>query len=144
MKKRAKQAEGITGLDFLETSIPEEINQYVDKSKSVADYINNFVKSSDFKQKDIATKLGKYESEISKWFSGFHNLTLNSIIKLESVSSIKLLNPVIFKTRENITQPSINETARKMVTSKNLAKPVDECLDSLPISVPPENKLIAA
>lgn len=37
------------------------------------------------KQKDIAEKLGKKPSEISKWLSGEHNLTIKSIMMLEVI-----------------------------------------------------------
>ena len=37
------------------------------------------------KQKDLATKLGKSEAEISKWLTGMHNFTLKTISKLEAV-----------------------------------------------------------
>jgi|GEM_PF-5626559 len=100
MKKRVKSAG--RGL-----SIPEPIEElsqaecdYVEMSMAVANYILNFTKSVDFKQRDIAEKLRKTEPEISKWLSGFHNLTLNSIIKLQSASSIKLLNPAIFENKK--------------------------------------------
>ena len=35
-------------------------------------------------QKDLAYRLGKSPSEISKWLNGGHNLTLKSLAKLEA------------------------------------------------------------
>ena len=116
MKKRARQAENVSGLDFINPNIPTELSNNVDKTFAVAKYISNFVESKDFKQKDIAEKLGKHESEISRWLSGFHNLTLNSIIKLESVSSIKLLNPAIFTNYNSVY--FINQTLDSFIEGK--------------------------
>lgn len=65
---------------------------------ALANYISNFKKSKDYKQKEVADSLSKSEAEISKWLSGVHNLTLQSIFKLEAACSIKLLNPAIFET----------------------------------------------
>jgi len=36
-------------------------------------------------QKELASKLGKRESEVSKWLSGEHNLTVKSLLKMEAV-----------------------------------------------------------
>lgn len=97
MKKKAKQLEDFTGLDPSNEQLPEELNKYVDYSLAISKYIDAFVENNNFKQKDIAEKLNKSEAEISKWLNGFHNLTLKSIIKLESVSDIHILNPAILK-----------------------------------------------
>lgn len=139
MKEKVESAKNIVDIESRVSRMSKDRAEYVDKSMALARYISDFAKSSEFKQTEVASKLGKHVSEISKWVSGIHNLTVSSILKLESVSSIELLNPAIFKTN-----PFINETARKMVTSKNLATPPDECLDSLPTSVSADNKLIAA
>ena len=48
------------------------------RSRIISIYVNK-----GYKQKDIARILGKTQPEISKWFSGEHNLTLRSIIMLE-------------------------------------------------------------
>jgi len=94
MKKRVKQAADLSPFDF-DDSYRKEVTPYVEKSIAVAKYISNSIKALDCKQKDLAYKLGKSEAEISKWISGDHNLTLKSIIKLESVLPIHILNPEI-------------------------------------------------
>ena len=43
------------------------------------------VSDKGLKQKDLADKMEKSETEISKWLSGTHNFTLRSIAKIESV-----------------------------------------------------------
>jgi transcriptional regulator with XRE-family HTH domain len=40
----------------------------------------------------LAQKLGKTESEVSKWLSGTHNLTLKSIAKIEIALDANLLD----------------------------------------------------
>lgn len=46
--------------------------------------INNLLKEKGYSQKDLAEKLGKKPSEISKWLKGEHNFTLRSLAKLEA------------------------------------------------------------
>jgi transcriptional regulator with XRE-family HTH domain len=118
MKRKARLAPGLSEDEFLNSSTPS-IDRYVDISLAIAKYINRFINSQDFKQRDIADKLGKHESEISRWFNGFHNMTLKSIIKLESVCDIKILNPEIyssaysFSNADSFVSPTISTVASK-------------------------------
>ena len=43
-------------------------------------------------QKNIAQKLHKRESEISKWLTGRHNFTMQTIAKIETALGSKLIN----------------------------------------------------
>ena len=43
-------------------------------------------------QKDFAQKLHKRESEISKWMTGRHNFTMQTIAKIETALGCKLIN----------------------------------------------------
>lgn len=97
MKKRVKQAEVGNTLDFLKDSGYNDDYKYVDKFIAVSQFIEHQLKRKDFKQKVVAEKLGMAESQLSKWLSGFHNLTLKSILKLESVCPIEILNPLIWE-----------------------------------------------
>lgn len=42
---------------------------------------------------DLAKKFGKSPSEITKWLSGNHNFTVDTLIEIERVLDIKLLAP---------------------------------------------------
>jgi transcriptional regulator with XRE-family HTH domain len=97
MKEIGKPNRRIINIEESIADMPKEQAEYVDKSMALARYISDFSKSPEFNQTEVASKLGKHISEISKWVSGFHNLTISSILKLESASSIKILNPEIFQ-----------------------------------------------
>lgn len=56
---------------------------FAKKSLDVVDQIHHILEQKNMTQKDLAQKLGKSESEISKWLSGGHNITLKTIAKLE-------------------------------------------------------------
>lgn len=43
-------------------------------------------------QKDLATKLGKSEAEISKWMRGTHNFTISTIKKIEVALDCEILS----------------------------------------------------
>lgn len=59
--------------------------RYVDHSLAIAKQINIILKKLDKNQAYLAEKLGKKESEISKWLRGTHNFTLKTISKIEDV-----------------------------------------------------------
>ncbi len=59
--------------------------RYVDHSLAIAKQINIILKKLDKNQAYLADKLGKKESEISKWLRGTHNFTLKTISKIEDV-----------------------------------------------------------
>jgi transcriptional regulator with XRE-family HTH domain len=60
------------------------VNNYVEHSMSILDRINELLlEKLDGKQSELAKKLNKNESEISKWLSGIQNFTLFTISKLE-------------------------------------------------------------
>ena len=48
-------------------------------SFEIADRIDAVLKHKGMSQKDLALKMGKRESEISKWLTGRHNFTINTL-----------------------------------------------------------------
>jgi len=48
-------------------------------SFEIADRIDAVLKHKGMSQKDLASKMGKRESEISKWLTGRHNFTTNTL-----------------------------------------------------------------
>ena len=48
-------------------------------SFEIADRIDAVLKHKGMSQKDLASKMGKRESEISRWLTGRHNFTTNTL-----------------------------------------------------------------
>lgn len=48
-------------------------------SFEIADRIDAVLQHKGMSQKDLASKMGKRESEISKWLTGRHNFTTNTL-----------------------------------------------------------------
>lgn len=51
----------------------------------VVDRVQELLEEKGLTQKDLAKMLGKSPSEVSKWLTGQHNLTLKSICAMEAV-----------------------------------------------------------
>ena len=77
--------------DRIRNRTKPETRQYVQKNLAVVAEVDRLMKLKGWSQKDLAKKLGKTNSEVSKWLSGLHNLTLKSIAKMEVVLEANLL-----------------------------------------------------
>jgi transcriptional regulator with XRE-family HTH domain len=74
--------------EFLEkrrTEVSLESKVFVEFMYEVVDRIHQILLEDGMSQKELASKLGKRESEVSKWLSGEHNLTVKSLLKMEAV-----------------------------------------------------------
>jgi DNA-binding transcriptional regulator YiaG len=72
-------------------AIPEEQQIEFDLSFGIAERISEILKSKGLTQKDFARLLGKRESEISKWMTGRHNFTTQTIARIEAALGDKVL-----------------------------------------------------
>jgi len=57
--------------------------KFVEKNTDIVEEIYKIFEEKDYSQQDLAELLDKHPSEISKYLSGLHNLTLRSITKME-------------------------------------------------------------
>lgn len=72
-----------TVVERLRAKMQPENRIFIQKNLEISEQISTLLKTKGWSQKDLALRLGKSESEVSKLLSGLHNLTLKSIIKLE-------------------------------------------------------------
>ncbi|MDD6888747.1 MAG: helix-turn-helix transcriptional regulator [Bacteroidales bacterium] len=60
-----------------------EVRRIVNLSFEIVDRIHTILNEKGMKQKDLAERLGKNESEISKWMRGTHNFTIDTLVSIE-------------------------------------------------------------
>ncbi|ANH84109.1 hypothetical protein A8C56_20835 [Niabella ginsenosidivorans] len=63
---------------------PEEVRIFVRQYTNIVVRINELMRQKGYTQKALAERMNKKPSEINKWLSGNHNLTLKTIAKLEA------------------------------------------------------------
>ena len=76
-------------------NIPSDLNGKLEMSLHISDKIDLYLKQNNMNQKDLAQKMNKHPSEISKWMRGTHNFTiytLYDIAKILNVEVTDLLN----------------------------------------------------
>ena len=74
--------------------IPAEQKAQIELSFAIAERIDAVLKAKGMSQKMFAQLLGKRESEISKWLTGRHNFTMQTIAKIETALGCKLIDVV--------------------------------------------------
>lgn len=66
-----------------------------DLKQTIADRIDHARKIKNLRKKDLADLMNRNDSEISKWLSGKHNFTLDTLTEIEHFLGVELLNPKI-------------------------------------------------
>ena len=64
--------------------IRSTISPEMEMSVAIANRIYEILDAKGMTQKDLARRLGKTETEVSRWLSGTHNLTLATICKIST------------------------------------------------------------
>ena len=71
-------------MDEIRSSISPEMKLQMEMSVAIANRIYDILEAKGLSQKDFARLMGKTETEVSRWLSGTHNLTLSTLCKISS------------------------------------------------------------
>lgn len=71
--------------------IRREDSLFVRHSLEIAYFVQSELERQGRTQKELAAAIGKKESEVSKWLSGIHNLTLQSLSLLEAGLGVNII-----------------------------------------------------
>lgn len=80
-----------------------EIQKQVDMQVMIANRIYDLLEQKGMSQKDLAQKLGKTETEVSRWLCGTHNMTMATLAKIAVALNDDLIMPTVTKQRRTIT-----------------------------------------
>jgi ribosome-binding protein aMBF1 (putative translation factor) len=78
-------------LSKLAESTPHELIEKVNRQMALAVRIEEAIKAKNWSKKEFAQRMGKKPSEISRWVSGCHNFTTDTLWQIEDVLQIRLL-----------------------------------------------------
>lgn len=103
-------------LDELFNSVSPEERRFTRLSMDAVERIQNILDRNGWNQKDLAEKLGKNESEVSKWLSVGHNLTLKSLAKIEiALDELVLSSPKRREKEAQVSQLKVNNQNSQLV-----------------------------
>ena len=71
-------------MDEIRSTISPEMKLQMEMSVAIANRIYEILESKGMTQKERAQRLGKTETEVSRWLSGTHNLTLSTVCKIST------------------------------------------------------------
>lgn len=71
---------------------PKEVKIFVRLYADILKRVHQILEDKEMSQKDLAERLGKKPSEISKWLNGNHNFTLRSLAKLQAELGEKIVH----------------------------------------------------
>ncbi len=143
--KKPKEIQGSSIFDEILNEAPKEEKLSVSRSLAIASQIIELMDNKGFMQKDLAEKLGKSEAEISKWLSGFHNFTINTIVKIEIALSARIITTpkeVNDNLKNTITDLIVSELNKKVQFNSKLL--VDTKLVKSKINIPCQEARIIA
>lgn len=101
-----------TIMQSIREATPPEVRRQVDLSVQIANRLYELLEKKNLSQKDLAKLLGKTETEVSRWLSGTHNLTLATIAKL----SVVLDDDIIVTTSSNpVVKPYVYDDEEQQI-----------------------------
>ena len=71
-------------MDEIRSTISPEMKLQMEMSVAIANRIYEILESKGMPQKELAQRLGKTETEVSRWLSGTHNMTLSTVCKISA------------------------------------------------------------
>ena len=80
-----------TIIEARRAKVSPKVRERVELACMILDRIHSILKEKGLKQKDLASMLGKKESEISKWMRGTHNFTIDTITSIENALGTPIL-----------------------------------------------------
>ena len=91
-------------IDEILSEISPDEYQLVEKKMLLAAKIDEAIKARGWQKQDLAKALRKRPSEISKWLSGTHNFTIETLWEIEKVLNVELINLHEKKPEETIVR----------------------------------------
>lgn len=80
-------------MDEIRETITPEIKKQMELSVSIANRIYEILEEKGLSQKDFARMMGKTETEVSRWLSGTHNMTVSTIAKISTALGEDIIAP---------------------------------------------------
>lgn len=69
-------------MNEIRSTMTPEMKMQMELSVAIANRIYDILEAKGMSQKDFARLMGKSETEVSRWLSGTHNMTLATLCKI--------------------------------------------------------------
>lgn len=114
---------------------PAYASIFASKSLDIIDQIHFLLREKSWTQKDLAKALGKSESEISKWLSAGHNLTIKTLAKIEAELGTDVLQtPLRHQALDAASATGMKHAAAYRQTIQSFEMELDHENDPFPLT----------
>lgn len=79
-------------MDEIRQNMSPEMKRQMELSVKIANRIYEIMEEKGLSQKDLALLLGKTETEVSRWLSGTHNMTMATIAKISEALDTDIIS----------------------------------------------------
>ena len=87
-------------MNEIRATIKPETKKQLDWAVDIANKIYEILEEKNLSQKEFAILMGKTETEVSRWLSGTHNLTLATLAKISIALGEDIIQPAKRKVEE--------------------------------------------
>lgn len=98
-------------MEMIRQQTPLEVQKQVDLCVAIANRVYGLLEERGMSQRDLARALGKTETEVSRWLSGTHNLTIATIAKMAAVLGDDIITATSSVRRETYEYPDADTKA---------------------------------
>lgn len=80
-------------MDEIRETMSPEMKKQMELSVLIANRIYEVLEEKGMSQKEFAQLMGKTETEVSRWLSGTHNMTMSTIAKISTALGEDIIAP---------------------------------------------------
>jgi len=103
-----------TAIDSILSEIEPKLEKRIEFRMKLAAKIDSARLKMGLSKKQLAQRFSKSPSEISKWLSGTHNFTTDTLFDIQQFLGVELINTEEDKPKEQILQFSIEVTQEEL------------------------------
>lgn len=94
-------------MDEIRQTISPAMKRQMEMSVKIANRIYEIMEEQGLSQKDLAMLLGKTETEVSRWLSGTHNMTMATIAKISEALGTDIIQITSSKSKKRKPEPAL-------------------------------------
>lgn len=94
-------------MDEVRQNMSPEMKRQMELSVKIANRIYEIMEAQGLSQKDLAILLGKTETEVSRWLSGTHNMTMATIAKISEALGTDVIQITSGKKKRRKPDPAL-------------------------------------
>lgn len=103
-----------TIMNDIRSEMSPQMKKQMELSVAIANRIYDILEQKGLTQKQFAALVGKTETEVSRWLSGTHNMTVATIAKISTALGCDIIQPIRKpRTRSRNNFPTLSQDTER-------------------------------